>query len=432
MKIKKIKGLLILIMVVLIIPVNSFAAVGSFSISASSKSITTGQTSTITITATNCEGQFTIVSSDTSVVTVSTSSVWIDSSTSVTLSAKKAGIATITITATDVGDSDENEVTGSRTCSVTVSDSVTTPTTPTTPVATTKSSDSKLKALAVAQGTITPEFSTNVKEYALSVTNDITELSVAVTPNSSKATYSVNGNKDLKEGENTVTVIVKAENGTTSTYTIKVTRAKPELALSSLNVKYKDNDKKDVELKVIPDFLATTYEYTLPDIEYYVKKLDIEAIANREEAIVAIVGNKELKEGKNKIEISLKIPAQEGIEEQTKTYTITVNKKTEPIPPTTYEKIVSWISTNKMMVVIISLAVCVALLITLSIYIIIDNFKYKKLVKELKAKNGESIEENNSKKTDKEKKENIEDEDNKKEVEEKLKLEEKKEEEPKN
>lgn len=365
--------------------------------------------------------------------TLSSSKVDLMLQSSVTLTCTAGSSGTITINASGkiadyITALDESK---SISKSVTIT-SPTTPTTPTTPAATTKSSDSKLKALAVAQGTITPEFSANVKEYALSVTNDITELSVAVTPNSSKATYSVSGNKDLKEGENTVTVIVKAENGTTSTYTIKVTRAKPELALSSLNVKYKDNDKKDVELKVIPDFLATTYEYTLPDIEYYVKKLDIEAIANREEAIVAIVGNKELKEGKNKIEISLKIPAQEGIEEQTKTYTIIVNKKAEPIPPTTYEKIVSWISANKMMVVIISLAVCVVLLITLSIYIIIDNFKYKKLVKELKAKNGESIEENNSKKTDKEKKENIEDEDNKKEVEEKLKLEEKKEEEPKN
>ncbi len=46
-----------------------------------------------------------------------------------------------------------------------------------------------------------------------------------------------------------------------------------------------------------------------------------------------------------------------------------------------------------MMVVIISLSVCVVLLVGLSIYIIIDNFKYKKLVKELKQKNGEVKEE---------------------------------------
>jgi hypothetical protein len=45
------------------------------------------------------------------------------------------------------------------------------------------------------------------------------------------------------------------------------------------------------------------------------------------------------------------------------------------------------------MVVIISLSVCVVLLVGLSIYIIIDNFKYKKLVKELKQKNGEVKEE---------------------------------------
>ena len=69
---------------------------------------------------------------------------------------------------------------------------------------------------------IMPEFSSSVKEYTLTVPNEITEVSVAGTTKDSKATYSVEGNKELQVGENEVKVIVKAEDGTTTTYKIIV------------------------------------------------------------------------------------------------------------------------------------------------------------------------------------------------------------------
>ena len=62
-------------------------------------------------------------------------------------------------------------------------------------------------------------------EYKIKVKNDVKSLKLDVVLNDSSATYEVKGNENFKVGENVVEIIVKAENGDTRTYTIKVTRA---------------------------------------------------------------------------------------------------------------------------------------------------------------------------------------------------------------
>ena len=95
-------------------------AAGSFSISKSSVSLTEGGSTTFKISASSCEGKFTISSSDSGIAKVSSSSEWIKDSATITITAVKAGTAKITITASDVADTSEQEVTGSKTISVTV------------------------------------------------------------------------------------------------------------------------------------------------------------------------------------------------------------------------------------------------------------------------------------------------------------------------
>lgn len=95
-------------------------------------------------------------------------------------------------------------------------------TTPTTSTA--KSSDSSLSHMSIAPGSLSPAFSSGTYEYQASVDANVTAISVAAKPNSSKAVIAaVSGAKSLSAGKNTVKVIVEAENGTTSTYTIIVT-----------------------------------------------------------------------------------------------------------------------------------------------------------------------------------------------------------------
>lgn len=89
------------------------------------------------------------------------------------------------------------------------------------------SSNTKLKSLSIGGYAINPAFSPDKYSYTAEVPYNINEVIVtAETEDSGAKIKSVEGNKKLKVGSNTVTVTVEAANGTTKKYTIKVTRAK--------------------------------------------------------------------------------------------------------------------------------------------------------------------------------------------------------------
>ncbi len=88
-----------------------------------------------------------------------------------------------------------------------------------------KSSDSSLSSLIISAGSLSPEFAAGTKDYTTTVDYSVSSLAVTATPTNSKATVtSVTGNDSLEVGENTVRIVVTAENGSTSTYNIVVTR----------------------------------------------------------------------------------------------------------------------------------------------------------------------------------------------------------------
>lgn len=87
------------------------------------------------------------------------------------------------------------------------------------------SDDNSLKALTISPGTLSPEFSGPRTKYTATVANDVTNIAVTATPANSKAVVqSVTGNTDLVVGTNTISIVVRAENGVTATYKIDVTR----------------------------------------------------------------------------------------------------------------------------------------------------------------------------------------------------------------
>lgn len=261
-----------------------------------------------------------------------------------------------------------------------------------------KSTDSTLSSLSIAEGAITPEFNKDVKEYAITVPNEVTKLNITATPTDSKATVSVTEYEELKEGENIITISVTAEDGTTKTdYVIKATRQRKELTLEKLIIKYTNQNGELVEVPLTPEFTSNIYEYSIETLEYWVKSLDIEALANIEGATIEISGADSLKEGENVITITVKNkitmePQEEGAEpteqEETKTYTIKFNKNAEP---TIIGKISNWfkgifggVSTwyanNQEKAVFGALMFCIVALIGLSIYIILDYKKYQDLL----------------------------------------------------
>lgn len=88
-----------------------------------------------------------------------------------------------------------------------------------------KSSNASLGSLVISAGTLSPEFSAATKDYTATVDYSCSSLAVTANPADLKASVtSVTGNDSLEVGENTVSVVVTAEDGSTSTYNIVVTR----------------------------------------------------------------------------------------------------------------------------------------------------------------------------------------------------------------
>ena len=87
------------------------------------------------------------------------------------------------------------------------------------------SNNANLGKLSVGEGTLSPAFSKNTTNYTVNVDGAVTALTISAKSEDGKGKVSVSGNKDLKEGANTVTVTCTAEDGKTKkTYTITVNR----------------------------------------------------------------------------------------------------------------------------------------------------------------------------------------------------------------
>lgn len=96
-------------------------------------------------------------------------------------------------------------------------------------------SGAALISLQLSTGTLTPAFHSDTTKYAASVANGVSSVTVTPAPADSGATLTVNGEVlaagegravALREGNNTITVVVTSHDGlTTQTYTISVNRA---------------------------------------------------------------------------------------------------------------------------------------------------------------------------------------------------------------
>ena len=412
--------ILVAIFALLLMTIKSNAA--KLSISTSKSTVSPGETFTVTVSVSGGAGS---VSASVSNGSGGKTDFLDNSSFSFSCTAGNSGSVTIKANGTIADYTTEKDESKSATKTVTIkqpeqpntnpsgggsssggsnSGSTNKPSTPTKPTnseekETPKSSDSTLKSLSVLEGAISPEFNKDVREYKLTVPNEIGGANVTAIPTDSKATVTVTGNVGLKEGENTVTIIVVAEDGSSSKYLIRVTRARAELSLQSLVIKYKNQEGELVEILLNPVFNFQTYEYTLEDLEYWVEKLNIEAIANIEGATIDIQGANQLVEGENIVTITVKAPIQvaegEELQEEIKTYTIKFNRKQQPAPPTLMGRISNWFNgifggvsvwynQNQEKVVLGALAVCIVALIGLSIYIIADYHKYKDVIAKLK------------------------------------------------
>ena len=286
------------------------------------------------------EGKFNITSSNPGVVTVGKSSVWVSSSENITLTAKAAGTATITVTPVDVSDTEYNKITSPKSVIITVgANNPTTPNQPTNPTTpsqpnTTKSGDATLKSITIGGKTFSGSSLKNTISYT--VESSVNSIKISAVKNHSKATVSGTGTKSLVAGQtNKFQIKVKAENGTEKTYNVNIIRLADDTTVPNIideqapisDVPITQETKpqltsliiKDVELN--PEFNPEIYSYTT-NVKN-MKELEIDATANIPEAKIDIEGATELKEGDNVIKITVTLG------EESSVYIIDLKNETE-------------------------------------------------------------------------------------------------------
>ena len=174
-----------------------------------------------------------------------------------------------------------------------------------------KSNDATLKILSLSSGKI--NFKSDNFLYDVDVGYGVDNIEVEAIPNDSKAKVEIVKPDVLDIGENTIEVIITAEDGTKAIYVVIINR-KDKL---SSDATIKDLIIKNYEI----DFKTDIYNYDLViDGE---KKLDIEVVLNNDKAKYTIKGNNNLT-GDSIIEIE--VIAEDG---SSQVYKIDINKLSE-------------------------------------------------------------------------------------------------------
>ena len=201
------------------------------------------------------------------------------------------------------------------------------------------SGNADLGGLTISSGTLSPQFSSSDITYTASVDNSVTQVTVTPTASDSSAAITVNGNTvisgtgyivtGLTVGTNTVTVIVTAQDSTTKTYTITLTRAASlsgNADLGSLTIS---------SGTLSPQFSSSDITYTA-SVDNSVTQVTVTPTASDSSATITVNGNTVtsgtgyiltgLTVGTNTVTVI--VTAQDST---TKTYIITVTVRDVPI-----------------------------------------------------------------------------------------------------
>lgn len=278
---------------------------------------------------------------------------------------------------------------------------------------TTKSSNKELENLGIRPNDFSG-FKGSETKYSANVPNNVSEVEVyAVKKESSqkisisgagklsRSGLTITGKVKLKEGKNSVNVVCTAEDGTTKTYTINITREKAEeqttatetetpqqeepvteepteeennttdeianeavIGITNLTVTGKNEKGETVKLELAPDFneLVSEYGITVP---LSITEVNVLAEAQEGEPTVEVMGNKDLKEGKNTITVMVTVG------ESKKVFQITVIRTAESATSLSNEVMLQ-------LAIIAAIATIIIVAIIALIIMIVRNHKKKK------------------------------------------------------
>ncbi|MEE0866009.1 MAG: cadherin-like beta sandwich domain-containing protein [Clostridia bacterium] len=186
-----------------------------------------------------------------------------------------------------------------------------------------KSSNANLSNLGITPNDF-KGFKAQTTSYNVAVPTNVESVTIYANAQDSKAKIAGVGKQNLQIGENKFDVVVTAEDGTTKTYSLNITRDTSAQNTENVPEKYTGDGLTSLNienLELDPKFDTQKYEYT---VKYFGEKdkLDINAIATDSYYIVEITGNEKLVEGENIINILVSDPDGNNVA----TYQITVKK----------------------------------------------------------------------------------------------------------
>lgn len=267
---KKIKNIfsILTIFILFILPIYVSAATLSVTGSTSTTSTVVGNTFTVTFKYSSSNPLGAVVysmsyDSDLLTLTSGTQSNALsytgnDKSDSVkfTFKAKKSGTAEVTFKINEALDFDGNTLQASNvTKTITIKSQK--------EVEASYSKDNNLSSLTVNNGTLSPAFNKNTTDYQVEVENNVTSIIIDGKKEDSKSSVSGFKEYELDEGLNKLEVKVTAQNGSSKTYTINVTRKE----LSPIVVKVNNKELTLVRKKELLKSPNTNYEEVIIKIE---------------------------------------------------------------------------------------------------------------------------------------------------------------------
>lgn len=177
------------------------------------------------------------------------------------------------------------------------------------------SSDSSLASLSINETSLNETFVSTKTDYTASVSNNIDKVTINATANDPKAkSVTGTGVVNLTTGDNTISVVVTAEDNTTTTYTIKINRAKSDNAFLR-EITLSDG------YSLVETFNKNTFNYTA-NVPNSVSKITVAGDPEDSKATVTGDGLINLSTGSNTVTIV--VTAEDGV--ATKTYTVEIKR----------------------------------------------------------------------------------------------------------
>lgn len=292
-------GIIFTLIISLLLPLNAVHA-ASFGVSASNNG---NGTMTVTITG-DVVGNFSISAGS------AVYSGWIEGN-SVTLTTG-SGTFTVVATAINATDSSYNSLDGqSASCTVTVtvpsnsngssggsggipanqpSDSSAPTETPSSSTTTTaqeetpKSSNNNLSSITLDHGDLQPAFNPNTIDYTVDLDYTYTSIHVEASIEDGKASIiQGTGDHELNEGDNSIAIVVQAEDHSVKTYNINVkVQASPDLTVKLNNEDY----------KVISNYKDVTLPETFEDSKITINDVEVRCVRSQTYNLVLLYLNK--------------------------------------------------------------------------------------------------------------------------------------------